>query len=146
MYCPNPDCPDHVATGTPGEYRSDVEICPVCGTTLVHALPDGWPGTAEDPGREGRGRRRWSGEPEPVFECTDPAEVPVVKSILDGAGIPYVTRGEETFDAWHGGRSPLRFSPRAGIIVFVVPADLAEEALALLQEVDEGFEGERGSE
>ena len=139
MLCPNPECPDHVAGGEPGEYRAHVEVCPVCGTPLVHALPEGWP-QGEEPDDSKPTPRDWHGEPEPVFECTDPTEVAVVKSILDGAGIPYLTRGEETFDALRGVRSAVRFNPLAGQVRFLVPSDLADEATALLEELEE--EGE----
>ena len=136
MLCPNPECPDYLADGEPGEYRPHVEVCPVCGTPLVHALPEGWP-QGEEPDDGPPAPRSWHGEPEPVFECTDPTEVPVIKSILDGAGIPYLTRGEERFDALRGGRSAARFNPLAGRVVFLVPSDLAEEAADLLQEVED---------
>lgn len=29
MYCPNPECPDLVASGVPGEYREGIVACPV---------------------------------------------------------------------------------------------------------------------
>ncbi|MBZ5587612.1 MAG: hypothetical protein LAO05_03545 [Acidobacteriia bacterium] len=40
MHCPNRDCIDFQETGQPGEYRDDVEVCPKCGSRLIHERPD----------------------------------------------------------------------------------------------------------
>ncbi len=40
MYCPNRECDDFQATGEPGEYRDEIEVCPKCGARLVHERPD----------------------------------------------------------------------------------------------------------
>ncbi len=40
MWCPNRECDDFQATGEPGEYRDDVEVCPKCGVRLVHERPE----------------------------------------------------------------------------------------------------------
>jgi len=39
MYCPNPQCPDFVETGEPGEYNEGVTKCAKCGAWLVAYLP-----------------------------------------------------------------------------------------------------------
>ena len=39
MYCPNPNCPDFVETGEPGEYNEGVAKCAKCGTWLVPYVP-----------------------------------------------------------------------------------------------------------
>jgi len=39
MYCPNPECPDFVETGEPGEYNEGVTKCAKCGAWLVPYLP-----------------------------------------------------------------------------------------------------------
>jgi hypothetical protein len=136
MFCPNPECVDFVSDGRPGEYRDDVLVCPRCGTTLVHQLPAGWPGDQEP--QETLPPRQWGGEPEPVFACSDPTELAVVRSILEGAGIPVLTGGEESFDAFTGHRSAHRFTPGAGSVAILVPSDMAEEARELLRVVEEG--------
>ena len=71
---------------------------------------------------------------EKVFETADPTEVAVVKTLLDGAGIPYLTRGEDQYDAFRGAFRGTVFNPRGRPVIFLVPADLAEDARLLLQE------------
>ena len=39
---------------------------------------------------------------EVVLETMDATEAAVVKSLLEGAGIPYLTRGEDAYDAFRG--------------------------------------------
>ena len=76
---------------------------------------------------------------EPVFETTDPTEIPVVRSFLDAQGIPHVVVGEERFDAFRGSLSPFRFNPRAGIVAFLVPsayADVTRELLVEIEDID----------
>lgn len=134
MYCANTDCPDFHATGVHGEYVDGVTVCPYCGEPLVENLPaaaerestalfNAPPCVGED-------------ELETIFETSDPSEVAVIRSILDGAGIPSLLRGEEEFDALRGARSAFRLNPRGGAVRFLVPASRAEEARALLTEVD----------
>jgi hypothetical protein len=134
MYCSNPDCPDYQVTGVHGEYVDTVTVCPYCGEPLVENLPAAAEGEStalfDAPACAG------GDELELVFETSDPSEVAVVRSILDGADIPSLVRGEEEFDAFRGARSAFRFNPRGGAVRFLVPASRAEEARALLTEVD----------
>jgi hypothetical protein len=124
MFCVNPECPDFLATGAHGEFVAGVTACPYCRQPLVDRIDDGAPPPhlAPDP----------SAEPEPVLETSDPAELEIVKSILAGAGIPFLVQGLEQYKAFRGGHAPFRFNPRAGALVFLVPAERAEEARALL--------------
>lgn len=39
MYCPNPECPFFLETGTPAEYRQEFLQCSDCGTALQSAKP-----------------------------------------------------------------------------------------------------------
>lgn len=130
MFCANPDCPDFVATGTHGEFVAGVTRCPYCREPLVERLPE--PAWSSMPD----GIPEPIAEPEPVCETSDPAEAEIIKSILTGAEIPFVLRGEEQFKAFRGGHAAFRFNPRAGALVFLVPAERAEEARALLTEVE----------
>jgi hypothetical protein len=137
MFCTNPDCPDFVESGRPAEFVVGITVCPKCGEYLTDMPPAGSdfqppeiPSPAEAPAPSP------DTDFEPVFESWDPTEVPVVKSMLDAAGIPYLTRGEEQFDALRGGRSAMRFNPRGGSVFFWVPTHLADDARALLEEVD----------
>jgi hypothetical protein len=124
MYCSNPECPDFLATGAHGEFVAGVTACPYCRQPLVESIENG----ALPPGREPDP----STEPVPVLETSDPAELEVVKSILDGAGIPLLVQGHEQFKAFRGGHAAFRFNPGAGTVVLLVPAERAEEARALL--------------
>ena len=71
---------------------------------------------------------------EKVFETANPTEVAVVKTLLDGAGIPYLTRGEDQYDAFRGAFRGTVFNPRGRPVIFMVPADLAQDTRLLLQE------------
>jgi hypothetical protein len=123
MYCSNPECPDFLATGAHGEFVAGVTTCPYCRQPLVATIDAGaLPEREPDP----------LATPEQVLETSDPAEFEIVKSILAGAGIPFLVQGHEQFKAFRGGHAAFRFNPRAGALVFLVPAERAEEARALL--------------
>ena len=136
MFCPNPECPDRKETGRAGEYVLGTTVCPVCGEYLVESLP----GESENDFRGEGLEKTFEPQPgetlEPVFESSDPTEVPVVRSLLDSEGIRYVTTGEEKFDAFRGGLSPFRFHPAAGVVRFLVAASQAEKARELLSEIE----------
>lgn len=138
MYCANPDCPDVIATGIPGEYREGITTCPYCGKPLVETQPnlDEPPQEAPESGIEEPSPYAPGDDLEPVFETSDPTEVPVVRSFLDAQGIPHVVVGEERFDAFRGSLSPFRFNPRAGVVAFLVPSPYAEIARELLVELE----------
>jgi hypothetical protein len=127
MYCPNPKCPDFVATGAHGEYVSGVTTCPVCGEYLVDTLPP-----ATDAPRE----ETHYTDVEPVFQTSDPTEVLVVKGLLESENIPYVTTGAEKFDTFRGALSPMRFNPGAGMVVFLAPTPVADSVRQLLEEYE----------
>ena len=61
----------------------------------------------------------------------------IVRSFLDAHGIPHVVVGEERFDAFRGSLSAFRFNPRAGVVAFMVPAEYAEIARDLLNELED---------
>src|SRR5262245_60025040 len=73
---------------------------------------------------------------EVVLETIDPTEVAIVKSLLESAGIPYLTRGEDEYDAFRGAFRGTVFNPRGRPVIFLVPASLAKEARLLLQQGD----------
>jgi hypothetical protein len=120
-----------VETGFHAEFVAGVSKCPSCGEYLVERLPD-----EDEPEAQPPRTPRGDTDVEPVFESWNPSEVTVVKTLLDSAGIPYVTLGAESFDAFHGGRSPMKFSPTSGSVFFLVPKAVAEQARALLEGVD----------
>ena len=76
-------------------------------------------------------------EPLDVLETVNPTEVAIIKSLLEGAGIPYLTRGEDQYDAFRG----TIFNPHGRPVVFLVPAAMAEEARLLLQQGELPDEG-----
>jgi hypothetical protein len=79
------------------------------------------------------GRNKVTDEPlETVFETVNPAEVAVIRSLLDAEDIPYVTRGEDRYDAFPGAFRDTVFSRRGRPVVFLVPASLAEDVRMLL--------------
>jgi len=133
MYCPNDECPDHLATGLRAEYRDEVEHCPYCGTPLVTDAPSVAVAADGNPERPPVGDDETM---EPVIEATDVTEVAVIKSILDGAAIPFVTIGEDQFSAFPGAfAGGSIFNPRARGVVFSVPSRMADEARTLLEEL-----------
>jgi hypothetical protein len=73
---------------------------------------------------------------EVVFETVNPAEVAVIKSLLDGADVRYLTRGEDEYDAFRGAFRGTVFSSRGRPVVFLVPAGRAKEVRLLLGEPD----------
>jgi len=70
---------------------------------------------------------------EVVLETIDSTEVAIVKSLLESAGIPYLTRGEDQYDAFRGAFRGTVFSPLGRPVAFLVPASVANEARLLLQ-------------
>ena len=69
-----------------------------------------------------------------VLETIEPAEVAVVKSLLDASGILYLTRGEDQFDAFRGAFRGTVFSDEGRPVIFLVPADMVEDARLLLRQ------------
>ena len=69
---------------------------------------------------------------EVVFESMDSSEVVVVRSLLDAAGIRYLVRGEDRFDAFPGAFRGTVFSRKGRPVVFLVDREDAEDARALL--------------
>jgi putative signal transducing protein len=71
---------------------------------------------------------------EVVLETLDPTEVAIIKSLLESAGIPYLTHGEDQYDAFRGAFRGTVFSPHGRPVAFLVPASMAQEARLLLKE------------
>jgi hypothetical protein len=78
---------------------------------------------------------------EVVLETIDPTEVVIVKSLLEGANIPYLVRGEDQYDAFRGAFRGTVFNPHGRPVTFLVPAGFAEEARLLLQQSDFSDDG-----
>ena len=135
MYCPNADCPERKSSNSPSEFRDEITVCPFCGSHLVPMLE---PAEEEDglPDYPPKPPVAVDEEMEPVFETFDLTEVAVIKSLFDGAAIPYLAQHEEMYDAFRGMFSATVFNPLGRPVVFLVPARMAEEARQLLVEAE----------
>lgn len=112
------------------EYREGFSSCADCEVPLVDSPPSE---SHPDPG-----------DVETVYATGDPVLLVTAKSLLDEAGIPYLTRGEGIQDLFGMGRLGTGFSILAGAIEIQVGAHRAQEAADLLYEA--GLEpGEDGA-
>lgn len=104
------------------EYREGVSECPDCAVPLVAELP------AEE-----------SGEPEArlvkVYTTGEAAMLPVVHSLLDGAGIEYFAKNEEVQDLFGWGRLGTNYSYISGPVEFLVREEDEAAARGVLEEL-----------
>lgn len=114
MYCPS----------CGSEYREGFSRCADCEVDLVDAPPS--PALA-DPD---------TGDVETVFSTGDPVALLTAKTLLDEAGIPYLTRGEGIQDLFGMGRLGTGFSVVAGPMEIQVGARRGREAMDLLRAAD----------
>ena len=114
MYCP--DCR--------AEYREGVETCPDCEVRLVVELPP--EGPDEDLVA--------------IFETADVSLLPVVKSLLDSAEIPFVVQGDEALSVLPVGRWGAGISQSGRGLAATIRVDKAraQEAEELLRPLAEG--------
>jgi len=92
MFCPNAECPDRIADDRPGEYRQEIEICPICGTPLVTSLAevDGYDELERTVGPPMRDR---DGPPDRVvLRTSNIAEADMAASLLEDHGVPFYRR------------------------------------------------------
>jgi hypothetical protein len=113
MYCPQ----------CQAEFRPGFDRCNECDVPLVAALP-----TQEIAPEEAL---------EVVFSSRDPTLWPVVRSLFDARGIPYVVQGEKAMGL-------LPIAPIGGILGrtgmqarLLVPTSRVEEARALIADTDD---------
>ncbi len=110
MYCP--ECG--------AEYREGFDRCTDCDVALAHEPP-----TLEDH------------EATPyvaVFETSETDVIPVIKSILRGAEIPFNTQGEAMMNLFPSDLLGPMMSRPGAEVSFLVPEERAEEARQLLTE------------
>lgn len=123
MYCPSCGL----------EYREGVTICNDCGVNLTH----------DPPATEPEPRPEWL-DLETVLESSDPALLPVVRSLLESEGIPCFARGELLQDFLGWGRM-LGTNLITGPVQLQVPRDRVDEARRLLSIMrSTGLEAPRG--
>ena len=115
-----------------GEYVEGIRQCDACGVDLVESLTE--------PAHDNRPLVT-------VFKTPDPALVPVIHSLLQDAGIPYTIRNEEILGLFPATAVGLAIDPRSKGAEVQVPADRADEAKRLLEDltsdavaVDDGSE------
>lgn len=97
-------------------------MCPDCGSSLVSEPPE-----ATEPD-------------EPfvqVFRSADTSLLPVIKSVLSGAGIPHLVQGEEAQSLYPFGSVGGGSDNRLLGAVVLVPESRREAAEAVLKELDE---------
>lgn len=105
------------------EKRPEFTVCPECNIPLVEEL-------------------LFESEPEyvdfvTIFESGNPALIAMAKSLLESAEIQYFVNGEQLQDLF-GGRMVYGFNPVIGATEIQVAEDEVEEALTLLEDMDEG--------
>jgi hypothetical protein len=71
-----------------------------------------------------------------VYETGNPALIPVVESLLDDAGIEYMTKNESIQDLFGWGRFPSSISYAIGPVEFYVREDAADEARAIVETLE----------
>ena len=69
-----------------------------------------------------------------VLKTTDPALLPIAKSVLEAAGIPHVVQGEAGVNIFPVGAAGTRVTSRLTGASILVPREHLEEARALLEE------------
>ncbi len=70
----------------------------------------------------------------PVYRTADNMLLPLLKSVLDAAGIPYVVQGEGALGLFPLGEFSIGVNRRSLGAIIRVESDRAEEARALLEE------------
>jgi hypothetical protein len=103
------------------EYREGFDRCADCDIQLVDCV---LPPPVDDPPVELAS----------LLSTTDVGYLPIVKSLLDAAGIPYVVQGEEALGLLPVGAYSGGVGPGAVRATIHVPVDRIEEARALLED------------
>jgi hypothetical protein len=136
LYCPSRECPDVTNSGLAGEYRAGIYICPKCGTKLVDERPgfaDAYRAEDDEPGATLEYQEFVA-----VLRIHNTAVIPVVKSVLQSAGIRHFVKNERTHDLMGYPRlSPGGYNPILGAPEVLVEPERADEAREILAGVQE---------
>ena len=136
MYCANRECPDVTTSGLAGEYRPGIYICPKCGTKLVEERPE-FSGASRARHDEAAATLEYE-EFVAVLRIHNTAVIPVVKSVLQSAGIRHFVKNERTHDLIGYPRlSPGGYNPILGAPEVLVEPERADEAREILAGVQE---------
>ena len=127
MFCPNPDCLDFVESGVHGEYVDGISSCPTCGSYLVEK------GALESAGLSQIVDHDI--DVEMVFVSADTTEITVVRSMIEGAGIPYIMDGLADQEYLGLGQAGIGIGRRGGVGIRVRTEDV-EAVRAMLQEYE----------
>ncbi len=109
-----------------GEYRLEISVCPDCGVELVAELP------AQEAYPDSDFVR--------VFETADVSLLPVIKSVLRSAEIPFVTQGDEALGVLPVGRVGAGGISAGGhglVATILVDRERHDEAQELLDQFQE---------
>lgn len=117
MFCPK--CKD--------EFVPGIKECPDCAVSLVDELPE----------ETGSLYKPVYIDLITVFETGDPGVIMVIKSLLEEAGIRYYAKGENLQDLFGAGTLGPGFNPLTGPVQIQVSRDDSEEALKLLEQIEE---------
>lgn len=111
------------------EFRDDVATCPDCDVELLAELP---PEPAPDD------------ELVSVLDTADVSLLPVIKSVLSSAGIPFLVQGDEAVGVLPVGKMGVGGFSAGGhglAATVLVPREHEQEARAVLTQLTD-FEGE----
>jgi hypothetical protein len=122
-----------ICSGCGGEYRSGFTYCADCGVDLVDKATDE-PSPA-DP----------DGDLVTVYEAGDFGLAALAKSVLESAGIEYLTQGEAIQEYTGFQRLPGSVNLVTGPVVFQVRAEDAEKARSLLDDIEESAPESEGA-
>ena len=103
------------------EYRPGFTTCADCGVPLVEVLP---PEPVEEEPAD-TGHSTLDGDLVHILDTFNPGDVALIKSILEGEGIPYAFEGEHSQYVY--GAVPFRL---------MVPSEYADEAREVLEKLD----------
>ena len=107
------------------EYREGFTVCADCQVELVASLPELSPVASDE---------RPNMELVTVFDSTNPALIGIAKTVLESAGLEFVTVGTDAAGAVFAG------NPFLGHARLQVDKERAEEARKLLSEISESEE------
>ena len=139
MFCPNSECPDRIADSRPGEYRQEIEICPICGATLVATLAE-VDGFDEPNGTADARTAVPDGAPDRVvLRTSNLVEADMASSMLEEHDVPFYRRtlalGGIGFGTGTAALAP------GGEHILLVPEGAADRAEHLLEGLFAEFAG-----
>ena len=116
------------------EYRPGFPECAECRVPLVASLPEGWtPAGSVGPAPTPNAKLV------PIFKTTDVTLLPIVRSLLDSAGVRYSIQGEEALGLLPVGAMGSHVSRASlGATIYVTELD-AVSVKHLLAEIESDF-------